>query len=140
MERRTFRAVAARERELTHLREAEKIGYHGFAAPVLVRAVGMQPVAAAPVSEIDQGQREIVAAEEPGECTRRLGFPRGIAIGTPCRKAGRDRRRGLQGLLIERPRRLALVAESCVPTGRKKPAGVVCSVMSQRKDLKPAAT
>src|SRR5215207_8588595 len=120
MERRTSRTVAARE--LTDFREAEKIGYHRFAAPVLVRPVGMQPVAAAPRFQVDQGQSEIVAAEEPGECTRRVGSPCEIAIGTPCRKAGRDRRRGLQGLLIERPWRLALLAES-VRTDRPEQAG-----------------
>src|SRR6185437_4081176 len=39
-------------------------------------------------------------------------FPLDVMIGAPRGEAGRDGRRGLQRLLVERPRRLAPVAES----------------------------
>src|SRR6185295_19248038 len=114
MKRRKSRAIA-RQRKLTNFRKAEKIGHNRLAAPVLVRAVAMQPITTATGVQVNQGERQIVAAEEPGEDTRRVSSPFEFAIGAPSRKAGRDRRRGLQGLLIERLRLLALVAEPLRP-------------------------
>jgi hypothetical protein len=89
------RAIATRQRELTYFREAEKVGYNRLAAPILVRAVAMQPITTATSLQVNQGERQIVAAEEPGEYARCGCFPFEITIGAPCRKAGRDRRRGL---------------------------------------------
>src|SRR5947207_15918977 len=89
------RALAARSGKFTNFREAEKIGHNRLAAPILVRAVAMQPITTATGVQVNQGQRQIIASEEPGECARRLGPPLEVAIGTPGRKAGRDRRRGL---------------------------------------------
>src|SRR5438105_13646991 len=105
------RALAACSGKFTNFREAEKIGHNPLAAPILIRAVAMQPITTATGVQVNQGQRQIIAAEEPGECARRVSSPFEVAIGTPGRKAGRDRCRGLQGLLIERLRLLALLAK-----------------------------
>ena len=62
-------------RKLANFREAKQIGHDGFAAPVLVGAVGMQAVAAASRFQIDQRQGQIIAAQKPGECARGIGLP-----------------------------------------------------------------
>src|SRR5436853_7493585 len=95
------RALAARSGKFTNFREAEKLGHNRLAAPILIWAVAMQPITTATGVQVNQGQRQIIAAEEPGECARRVRPPLQIAIGTPSRKAGRDRCCGLHGLLIE---------------------------------------
>src|SRR2546421_11276547 len=105
------RAITARAGEVTNFRKTEKIGHNRFAAPILVRAVAMQPITTATGVQVNHGQRQIIAAEEPGECARRVSSPLEIAIGTPGRKASRDRRRGLHRLLIECMRLLALLAK-----------------------------
>src|SRR4051812_36226664 len=112
------RALAARAGKFTNFREAEKIGHNRLATPILIRAVAMQPITTATGVQVNQGQRQIIAAEEPGECARRVSSPFEAAIGTPGRKAGRDRCRGLQGLLIECLRLLALIAK---PLGTNRP-------------------
>src|SRR5947207_15587838 len=95
------RALAARSGKFTNFREAEKIGHNRLAAPILVRAVAMQPITTATGGQVNQGQCQIIAAEEPGEGARRVSSPFEVAIGTPGRKADRDRCRGLQGLPVE---------------------------------------
>jgi len=85
---RKLRAIATYESKLTNLCEAEKIGQDGFGASVLVRAVGVQPVATASRFQIDQRQRQIIAAKKPGEGARRIAPPFGIAIRAQSRKAG----------------------------------------------------
>ena len=128
-------------RELAHLGKTEKIGHDRLAAAVLIGAIGMQPVAATAGLEVDQRDGQVVAAEEPCEGARRARLPLGIAFGAPRRKAGRDRRRCLDRLLIERRAgRCAVRRSRAVPTGRKWPAGAVCSVISQRRDCRPAST
>src|SRR5215213_7621348 len=99
MKRGTSHAVATRKREFTNLREAEKIRHNRLATPVLICAVAMQPVTTATRFQVDQGQHQIIASEEPGECACRVCAPFGIAIDAGSRKAGRDRRRGFQRLL-----------------------------------------
>src|SRR5215210_6220307 len=101
LKRSTSRVVAARAGEFTNFRKAEKIGHNRLAAPILVRAVAMEPITTATGVQVNQGQRQIIAAEEPGECARRVSSPLEVAISAPRRKAGRDCCRGLQGLLIE---------------------------------------
>ena len=108
-------------RKLANLGEAEKIGHDGLAAAVLVGAVGMQAIAAA------AGFRDRPAASDRSLLPRnqanargRDRLPFGVAVGAPGREAGRDRRRGLQRLLIERARRLALVAEAVGADGPEK--------------------
>src|SRR5947207_15930152 len=115
------RALAARSGKFTNFREAEKIGHNRLAAPILVRAVAMQPITTATGVQVNQGQRQIIAAEKPGECARRVCPPLEMAVGTPGRKTGRNRRCGLQRLLIERLWLLALLAEP-VRTDRPKQA------------------
>src|SRR5271170_2090596 len=107
-----FETDLAKAGHLTNLRETEKIGHDRLPAPVLVRAVGMQAIATATGFQIDEGRRHVIAAEKPRESPRRLVPPFDIAIPSPRCQARRDRRRGFQWLLIERPRRLALVAET----------------------------
>jgi hypothetical protein len=48
----------------------------------------MEPIATATRFQVNQGQRQIIAAEKPRECARRLGSPFDITIRTPRRKAG----------------------------------------------------
>ena len=72
-----------------HLRESEQIRHDGFAAPVLVRPLGMQAIAAASRFEIDQRHGQIVAAEKPCEGALRIGFP----LGSPSARRRRDRPR-----------------------------------------------
>ena len=100
-------------RKLAHLGKAEQVGDDGLAAAVFVGTIGMQSIAAAAGLQIDQRHRQIVAAEKPGECARGVGFPLGIAVRTPGRQAGRDRRGGFQRLLIERARVAAADRRSC---------------------------
>src|ERR1700681_4983267 len=104
--------LAAEACKLTHLRKTEEIGDDGLATPVLVGPSGMQTIAAAACFPVDQRQEQIVAAEKPCERPRRLGFPLQIAVCTPRRQAGRDRRGGLQGLLVAGLRRPALGPEA----------------------------
>ena len=52
--RRRFCTALAETGHLTNLREAEKIGYDGLAAPVLVAAVGMQAITTAARLQVDQ--------------------------------------------------------------------------------------
>ena len=99
-------------RKLTNLGETEEIGHDRLAAAVLVGAVGMQSVAATAGLGIDQRDRQIVAAEKPGENAGGDRLPFGVAICAPGGQAGGDRRRGLHRLLIERARRLAQFAEA----------------------------
>lgn len=86
--RREFRTALAEAGNLTNLRDAEKIGYDGLTAPVLVRPVGMQAIATATRFQVDQRQRQVIAAEKPLECVRRAGPPFEITVRTPRRKAG----------------------------------------------------
>jgi len=60
--RREFRLAIADAGHLTNLREAEKVGYHGLAAPVLVRAIGMQTIATTARFQVDQWGRQIIVA------------------------------------------------------------------------------
>src|SRR5271163_3966195 len=107
-----FETALAKAGHLTNFREAEKIGHDRLPAPVLVRAVRMQAIATATGFQIDQGRRQVIATEKPRKCPRRLVPPFDIAIRSPRCQARRDRCGGFQRLLIERPRRLALVAET----------------------------
>ena len=97
---------------MSNLGKAEQVRHHGFSAPVFVGTVGVQAIAAASGFQIDQRDRQVVAAEKPREYPRGFGFPFDIVIGAPRGEAGRDGRRGLQRLLVERLRRLAPVAKS----------------------------
>ena len=89
---------------LANFRETQKIGNDELAAPVLVDPVGMQAVAAASRFQVDQGKRQIIMAQEPGEYVQSLGLPFRVAVRLPGRQASRDRRGGFQGLLIEQAR------------------------------------
>ena len=62
--------------------------------------------------EIDQRQGQIVAAEKPGESARGHGFPLGIVVRLPRRKAGRDGRGCFHGLLIKGTGMLPQFAEA----------------------------
>ena len=99
----------------------------------------MQAIAATAGLQIDQRQRQVVAAEEPREGARRGGLPFGMAIGALGRKTGRNRRRGFQRLLVKGARRLAFIAKAVRTDGRKTPVGAVCCVISQRKERTPAS-
>ena len=98
--------------KLTNIRKTEQIGYDRLAAAVFVGAVGMQPIPATAGLGIDERNRQIIAAEKPGEnvgCDR-LSFR--VTFRAPSGQAGRDRRRCLHGLLVERARRLAQFTEA----------------------------
>ena len=86
---------------MSNLGKSKQVRHHGFSSPVLVGPVGVQTVAAASRFQIDQRDRQIVAAKEPCENTRGFGFPFDILIGAPRREAGRDGRRSLERLLIK---------------------------------------
>ncbi len=92
--------------------KAEKVRHHGFSASVLVGTIGMQAVATTARFQIDEGDRQVVAAKEPGEYACSFGFPLDIMIGPPRREAGRNGGCGFQRLLIERPWLLARLAEA----------------------------
>ena len=79
----------------------------------------MQSIAATAGLGIDQRDRQIVAAEKPGENAGCDRFPFGVAIRAPGRQAGGDRRRRLQRLLIERAGGWRSSPKPSVPTGRK---------------------
>src|SRR5271165_1860346 len=68
---------------LSHLGEAEEIRHDRLAAAVLVRAVSMQAIATASGLGVDERQRQIVKAGEPGKSARRLFPPFGSAVGAP---------------------------------------------------------
>jgi len=76
---------------------------------------------------------------ETSKGARRVGPPFGITVRAPGRKTGRDGSGGLEGLLID-ARGGCACHETLRTTGRKIPLPEVCSLMSQRKDRKPAAT
>ena len=65
-------------------------------------------------------------------------FHSALPVGAPGGSASRDHRRGLQRLLVERPRDF-VCHRNWNSTGRKKPAGAVCWVISQRNDRNPAS-
>ena len=98
--------------DLAHFRQADEIGDGGFPAAIFVDPVGMQAVAAAAGFQIDQRQRQIIVAQEPGEGARRLGHPARIAIGPRRRQAGGNGRGRFQRLLVEHARPPAPVAET----------------------------
>jgi hypothetical protein len=98
--------------ETSHLHETEEIRQNRLPTPVLVDATRVQSVAAATGFRVNQRRLEIVAAQEPIESTHGMGFPVGIAIGTPCGKTGRDARGRLEGLLIEWTRLPAKITET----------------------------
>src|ERR1019366_4086408 len=87
--------------ELSDFREAEKIGQDRLTAAIFISTVRVQPIATTSGEGIDQGHGQVVAAEKPGEDTGCDGLPFAIAIRSPGREAGSDRRRCFQGLLIE---------------------------------------
>jgi hypothetical protein len=95
-----------------HVREPEQIGHDGFAATVLIGAIGVQSVAAAACLDIDEGQGEIVAAQEPGKGPVGGGPPPRVTGDDERRAAGRDRRRCLEGLLVEGARGQANILET----------------------------
>src|ERR1700710_309259 len=74
-QRRRLRAAFAETGYLSNLGKTEKVRYHRFSAPVLVGTIGMQAVATTARFQIDEGDRDVVAAEEPGEYACSLGFP-----------------------------------------------------------------
>jgi hypothetical protein len=104
--------TAARTGKLANLCKAQQIGDRGFAPPVFVRSVRMQPIATASRFQVDEGRREIVAAEEPGKGPLGIRPPFRITVRAPSGKAGRDRRRGFERLLIELERLLASGTET----------------------------
>ena len=116
-QRRGLGAAFTQAGELPDLAKAEQIRHDGFPAAVLIGAVWMQAIAATSGFQIDQGNRQVVAAKEPRENTRGFGFPFDIMVGAPCRETGGDGGRGLERLLIERLRRLAPLAKSCGADG-----------------------
>src|SRR5438552_3769414 len=72
----------------------------------------MQPVATTAGLEIDQRNRQVVAAEEPEESPGRHGLPFGITISAPRDQARRNRGGGFHRLLIESARGLSDFAEA----------------------------
>jgi hypothetical protein len=72
----------------------------------------MQSIATASRFQVHQRQGKIIAAQKPGKCPRGFRLPLSIPVCAPGRKAGRDASGGLQGLLIEGARRLALVTKA----------------------------
>jgi len=125
-------------RKLANLRETEQIGQDRLGAAIFVGAVGMQSIPATAGLGIDQRDGQVVAAEEPCEGARRHGFPFGIAIRPPC---------GEQAAMVAaaspaagRRRGEAASARRTQPCRRRKwPAGAVCCVISQARDLNPAS-
>ena len=84
----------------------------------------MQPVTAAAGFQVDQGQTTDRCCRETSANARAASaFHVEIAIRAPGRKAGRDRRRGFQGLLIERLWQLSLLAEPLGTDRSEEPAG-----------------
>ena len=76
-----------------------------------------------------RGTRRMRAPRRPSIRDRhRRAMPQGRPRSSPWLPAAADRTPAAAG---------AARRNSCVPTGRNRPAGVVCSVMSQRKDRKP---
>ena len=80
-------------RKLTNIGKTEQIGHDQLAAAVFVGAVGMQSIAATAGLGIDQRDRQIVAAEKPGENVGCDRLPFGVALRPPGGQAGGDRRR-----------------------------------------------
>ena len=72
----------------------------------------MQTIATASRFDVDEGCREIVTAEEPGKCPLGISLPFEITVRAPRCKAGRDRRRGFERLLIELERLFTLGTET----------------------------
>ena len=103
-----------------------------FTAAVLVGAVAMQPVATASGLDVDQRQRQIVAAGNQAKA-RAASVRHSVAVGPPRCEARGDCRRGFERLLIEGRGGVRCFPKLSEPTGRKKPAGAVCSVISQRR-------
>jgi hypothetical protein len=94
------------------LRKSEQIGDYGFAPAVLIGAAWMQTIATAPRFQIDQGDRQVVAAQEPFEYPQRMGTPYGVAVPMPRRETRRNRRGRFQRLLVKRVRWLAPITEA----------------------------
>jgi hypothetical protein len=134
------RLLAAERARAGDLGQAEQVGHHGLAAAIFVGAIGMQSVAAAAGFQIDQRHRQVVAPRNHAKARvrPRLSIRHRRPRATP--QAGRNRRGGLQRLLIEGARRLAPFAEALRADRPERPAGVVCSVISQRSDRNPAST
>ena len=107
-----FCQARANARKLAHVCKTEKPGYDQLAAAIFIGAIGMQAIAAASGVQINQCHRQIIAAEKPGEHVGRDGFPFGIALRSPGRQAGSNRRRGFQRLLVEGARPLPQFAEA----------------------------
>ena len=72
----------------------------------------MQSIAATAGHGIGERNRQIVAAEKPGENLRCDRLPFGIVVRVPRGQTGRNCRGGLQRLLIEGVRRLPQFAET----------------------------
>lgn len=81
--RRQFRAVPTHAGELANLGEAEEIGYHGFAAAVLILPIAVETIAAGAGFAIDQRCRQTVLVHEPDEGAHRFHPPLCVAIGVP---------------------------------------------------------
>ena len=62
----------------------------------------MQPIRQLPVSGSTSGSPQIVLPRNQANARIAPSSPLRVAIGAPRRKAGRNRRRGLERLLIER--------------------------------------
>ncbi len=96
----------------TDLCQAEQIREHRLGATVFIEAARVQAIAAATGLHVDHRDRKIIRAKKPGEGPERVEPPLRIAIRLPRCKACRNRRRRLQGLLIERSRWLATIAKA----------------------------
>src|SRR4030095_5703987 len=86
--------------KLTNLGKSQKIAHRRLATAIFIGAIGMQPIPATAAIGIDERDRQVVAAEKPGEDPGCGGLPSGIVVRTQSGQAGGNRGGCFHRLLV----------------------------------------